>query len=117
MNLTIEERPDGIASLAWNEPTLMDAACADELRAVFAEVERKASRIVLDMRQVSFIDSSIIGALVGLLRRVRAAGGDVKLAGVTPEVEMIFEVTRLHRVFRLLPSVDAAIADFAASPP
>ena len=117
MNIIIEERPDDIASLAWGEPTVMDAACADELRASFTELERKASRIVLDMSQVSFIDSSIIGALVGLMRRVRAAGGDVKLAGVTPEVEMIFEVTRLHRVFRILPSVDAAIEDFADSPP
>jgi len=117
MNLIIEERRDGIASVAWGEPTVMDAACADELRTSFTELERKASRIVLDMRQVGFIDSSIIGALVGLLRRARAAGGDVKIAGVTPEVEMIFEVTRLHRVFRILPSVDAAIEDFADSPP
>jgi anti-sigma B factor antagonist len=116
MNILIEERPDGIVSIAWGTPTVMDAACADELRATFSEVERKSSRIVLDMSQVEFIDSSIIGALVGLLRRVRAAGGDAKLAGVTPEVEMIFEVTRLHRVFRILPSVAAAVEDFAQQP-
>jgi anti-sigma B factor antagonist len=117
MNLRVDERPDGIVSVAWGTPTVMDAACADELRTIFSEVEQKSSRVVLDMSQVEFIDSSIIGALVGLLRRVRAAGGDVKLAAVTPEVEMIFEVTRLHRVFRILPSVAGAIEDFAQSPP
>ncbi len=116
MKIIVEERPEGIEILSWAAPTVMDAAQADELRTTFAELERKGSRILLDMSQVEFIDSSIIGALVGLLRRVRAAGGDVKLAGLTPEVEMIFEITRLHRVFRILPSVAAAIEEFAQSP-
>ena len=55
---------------------------------------------------------SIIGALVGFLRRTRAAGGDVKLAGLTPDIETIFEVTRLHRVFSIHPTVSAALDDF-----
>ena len=117
MNLIIEERPAGIALIGWGAPTVMDASQADDLRACFAEVERKSFRIVLDMSQVQFVDSSIIGALVGLLRRARAAGGDVKLAAVTPEVEMIFEITRLHRVFQILPTVAAAVEDFAQTPP
>ena len=40
------------------------------------------------------------------------AGGDVKLAGLTPDIETIFEITRLHRVFSIHPSVDAALDDF-----
>jgi anti-sigma B factor antagonist len=114
MNLVVDERPGGIVVLGWAEPTVLDASNADELRQSVSTVEREHSRLVFDMGQVEFVDSSIIGALVGLLRRARAAGGDVKLAGLHPDVEMIFELTRLQRVFRILPSVEEAVEDFAA---
>jgi anti-sigma B factor antagonist len=113
MNLVVDERPDGIVVLGWAEPTVLDASNADELRQRVSVVEREHSRLVFDMSQVEFVDSSIIGALVGLLRRARTAGGDVKLAALHPDVEMIFELTRLQRVFRILPSVEEAVQDFA----
>ncbi len=113
MNLVVDERPDGIVVLGWAEPTVLDASNADELRQRVNAVEREHSRLVIDMSQVEFVDSSIIGALVGLLRRARTAGGDVKLAALHPDVEMIFELTRLQRVFRILPSVEEAVEDFA----
>ncbi len=115
MNLVVDERPNSIAVISWTEPTVLDASNADELRHRFQDVERNTSRLVLDMGQVQFVDSSIIGALVGLLRRSHAAGGDVKIAALPPELETIFELTRLQRVFRILPSVDEAVRDFDAA--
>ncbi len=114
MNLVVDERANGIAVLSWAEPTVLDASNADELRQRLSAVERAHSRLVFDMSRVEFLDSSIIGALVGLLRRARAAGGDVKLAALHPDIEMIFELTRLQRVFRILPSIEEAVQDFAA---
>src|SRR6266545_3280323 len=115
MNLVVDERPNSIAVISWTGPTVLDASNADELRHRFQDVERSTARLVLDMSQVQFVDSSIIGALVGLLRRSHAAGGDVKLAALPPELETIFELTRLQRVFRILPSVDEAVRDFDAA--
>ena len=69
------------------------------------------------LSHVEFVDSSTIGALVGLLRRARGAGGDVKLAMLLPDIEMIFELTHLQRVFRILPSVAEAVQDFETAPP
>lgn len=112
MNLDINARADGIAVITWSEPTSLDASNVPELRERIGAVERDHSRIVLDMNQVDFIDSSIMGELVRLLRRARAAGGDLKLTRLTPEIETILEVTRLQRVFRIHPSVAAAIEDF-----
>jgi anti-anti-sigma factor len=117
MNLAIDLRPDGTAVLAWTEPTVLDASNADELRARLREVEQRCTRLVLDLSQVEFVDSAVIGVLVGLLRRTRAAGGDAKLAAVHPDIETIFEVTRLHRVFRIHPTVAAALQDFPAIDP
>jgi anti-sigma B factor antagonist len=117
MNLVVDTRPGGIAVLSWTEPTVLDASNADELRQRVGAVERNHSRLVLDLSQVQFVDSSTIGALVGLLRRARAAGGDVKLAALHPDIEMIFEITRMQRVFRILPTVDEAVQDFDTATP
>lgn len=117
MNLNVEEHPSGTIIISWTGPTVLDAANAEELRQQVGEVQARCPRIVFDLGQVEFIDSSIIGALVGFLRRTRAAGGDVKLAGLTPDIETIFEVTRLHRVFSIHPTVGAALADFGTPVP
>src|SRR5437763_15215679 len=115
MNLLIDERPDGIAVVAWGERSALDASKAEELRQRVGEVQARCPRLIFDMSQVEFVDSSIIGALVGFLRRTRAAGGDTKLVAMTPDVETIFEVTRLQRVFSVHPSVSAAIEDFGTA--
>jgi anti-sigma B factor antagonist len=112
VNLVVEDAEGGAVVIRWSEPAVLDAANADELREQVADVQARSPRIVFDMGQVEFIDSAIIGALVGFLRRARASGGDVKLAGLTPDIETIFEVTRLNRVFSIHPSVDAALDDF-----
>lgn len=112
MNLVVDQQPDGIVVIGWSEPVDLDASNVEEFRRRVHEIERDQNRIVIDMTQVEFIDSSSIGALVGFLRRARAAGGDVKLAGLSPDIETIFELTRLQRVFRIHPELSAALKDF-----
>ncbi len=116
MNLVTDERPGGIAVVSWAEASTLDASNVVELRERVGEIERDHSRIVFDMSQVEFIDSSVIGALVGFMRKARTAGGDVKLAGLTPDIETIFELTRLQKVFQIHDSVDGAVREFEGAP-
>jgi|JI10StandDraft_1071094.scaffolds.fasta_scaffold151870_3 anti-sigma B factor antagonist len=94
-------------------PSELDArnstAARDHLKKL---VEGGASRLVIDLSTVSFIDSSALGALLTVLKAARAAGGDVKLCGMTPPVKTIFELTRLFRVFDVFPSAESAAASF-----
>jgi anti-sigma B factor antagonist len=112
MSLVIDQQPGGIAVIRWTERAVLDASNAAELRAQVGEFQRNCARLIFDMSEVEFIDSSIIGALVGFLRRARADGGDAKLFGLQPDVETIFEITRLQRVFSIHPSLAAAVQDF-----
>ena len=112
MYLVKDEKSGGVAVIGLAEPAVLDAANVDELRERVGEIEANHSRIVFDMSQVEFIDSSVIGALAGLMRAARDAGGDVKLAGISPDIATIFELTRLDRVFSIHPSVDEAVQDF-----
>ena len=65
-------------------------------------------RLIVDLEDVSFIDSSGLAALVSGFRAAREAGGTIKLAGLNEQTMMVFKLTRLDRVFEI--HLDAAIA-------
>jgi anti-anti-sigma factor len=54
-------------------------------------------RLRLDLARVRFLTGTVLAKLVGLHRRVRAAGGELVLLNVTGVVYEVFEVTRLHQ--------------------
>ena len=67
---------------------------------------------VIDMGEVVFVDSSFLGALVACLRSANKEGGEIKIANLLPHMRSIFELTRLHRLFEICDSVEAAEAGF-----
>ena len=71
-----------------------------------------ATRLVMDLDGLEFLDSSGLGALVSCLRRVKEKKGEIKLAGLRPEVRSIFEITRVSRLFQMCESVSEAITAF-----
>ncbi len=86
-----------------------DLAAAPALRRQLAQVASVPAWVVLDLSGLDFIDSTGLGVLVGMLRRVRAGGGDVRIAGARPGIERVFSVTGLDQLFSLYPTVEAAI--------
>ena len=72
-----------------------------ELRAVFAD---GAERIVLDLDQLTDLDSAEVRGLITLLRRSREVGGDVALRVTRPALRRSLEMMALDRVFPLEPA-------------
>jgi anti-sigma B factor antagonist len=72
---------------------------------------------VLDLHEVSFIDSAGLGLLVRLLSRVRASAGDLKLCRVGPNIEKSLTVTRLKAVLGSYATEADAIAAFYQTEP
>lgn len=90
----------------------LDASKAPELRRELEPLLVDGARIVLDMSQVQFVDSSGLGVLLGCLRELNALGGDIKLADLTGAVRLLIELVRMHRVFEIHSSTEAAIRAF-----
>lgn len=65
--------------------------------------------LVLDFQQVNFIDSSCLGALVSLAKKMREKNGDMKIARMSDDVRSIFQITRLDRVFDVYDKLEEAI--------
>lgn len=93
----------------------VDVYTAPVLRERLLEiVNGGASRVVVDLRPVDFMDSTGLGVLVGALKRLRLAEGDLSLVCDSEKLLKIFRITGLDRVFALHGSVEAATAGPAA---
>ncbi len=96
----------------------IDASSVEDLKTALHDVTRGGVvRVVLDVAALTFIDSIGLGALIAASRRLREQDGDITIAAPSRDVQSIFEVTRLHRHFVLLPDVAAACAHFVAAAP
>ena len=75
-----------------------------------AMIKKKPKRIVVDLSRATYIDSAGMAALILAMQEIEAYGGKFFLAGLQETLRSIFETSRLERVFRIFPDVDAALA-------
>ena len=79
-----------------------------------AMIKKKPELIVIDLSRATYIDSAGIAVLILAMQEVEAYGGKFFLAAVQETLRSIFETSRLERVFRIFPDVDAALVARAA---
>ncbi len=107
---TIERQGDTITVAPEGD---IDAANAPLLREVLRQVLETGDtgHVDVTMRDVTFLDSSGLGALIAGLKSARQAGGDLRIARPTTAVVTVFELTNLDKVLRPRDSVDGAFDD------
>ena len=87
----------------------LDAYDAPELRRTFETLlETEPALVVLDLTGVTFLDSTVLGAIVGLLRRVREGGGELRTVLPDTTARRIFEITNLVAALDVWPSKEDA---------
>ncbi|MBG6191202.1 anti-sigma B factor antagonist [Arthrobacter sp. CAN_A212] len=90
----------------------LNMVSAPELREfVSGLITEGSSRIVINLEQAVFMDSSGLGALIGCLKAARQAGGDLRIAGVQPQVKMVLQLTSMDKVLTPYASADDAFSN------
>ena len=108
MNLLTETR-EGQTILLLKEDRL-DAHNSGELRSkILGLLDAGEQHMIVDLAGVSFIDSSGLGALLSGYKNANLRSASFVLAGLQPRVQSMFELTRLHRVFEIFPTVEDAL--------
>ena len=109
IDLTIDARVEG----DWDVVVVrgeVDLYTSPTLRAAIERsLDRGARRVLVDLRDVGFMDSSGLGVLVGGLKKVRAHQGSLSLVCTQDRLLKIFRITGLAKVFVIHSSVDAAL--------
>jgi anti-sigma B factor antagonist len=71
-----------------------------------------ARRLLIDFSGTGYIDSSGLGALVSISKRVREAGGELRLSGLNEDLRSLFELTKLDTLFTISETSGQALTSF-----
>jgi anti-sigma B factor antagonist len=67
---------------------------------------------VIDFSKTGYIDSSGLGVLVSLSKKIREQGGELRLAGLNADLQTLFELTKLDTLFAITGTAEEALAAF-----
>ena len=102
---------NGVAVAAVSVDEL-DASNSGEFKRDMAPVLQSQNKLVLDLGQLRFVDSSGLGAMLSCLRQLSAKGGDLKLCAMSKQVRALFELVRMHRIFDIYGTREEAVRAF-----
>jgi anti-sigma B factor antagonist len=84
-----------------------------DLKALIQEsLEAGDRKFLIDCTHTAYIDSSGLGALVTISKKIRENGGELRLAGLNEDLRSLFELTKLDALFHIVPTVDEGLAGF-----
>jgi len=81
-------------------------------RQVIDGLDGGARKFGVDFSHTGYIDSSGLGVLVSLSKKIRELGGDLRLAGLNEDLQTLFELTKLDTLFAITRTTQEALAAF-----
>ena len=79
---------------------------------VLDALEAGDRKFLIDFTRTGYIDSSGLGVLVSLSKKIRDEGGDLRLAGLNEDLKTLFELTKLDTLFAITDSAEQALTAF-----
>jgi len=108
MALAVANDPSGVCVISVSDQLIV--ANRQELKqAVLEALEAGATRFVIDFTDAGYIDSSGLGVLVSVSKKVRETGGELRLSGLNEDLRMLFELTKLDTLFKISDTRQEAI--------
>ena len=111
MNLHIESHDD-IKIVRVKEERLVYAMLSSFFSEVSSVIEGGAKKLVIDLADVSYIDSASVGCLMDIYRSMAEGDGTIKLVGLQERVESMVSMTGLHNFMEIFRNESAALESF-----
>lgn len=93
---------------------ILDEANIEDIRktldSMIDEVERP--KLLLDFATVDHLSSAALGMLINTNNRVKGKNGQLRLANIKPQIFEVFEITKLNKLFKIMPTRTEALASF-----
>jgi anti-sigma B factor antagonist len=111
MSFAVRKDPKGVVVVTVDGQLIVGNR--HELKQKVTEaLEAGERKFLIDFTKTGYIDSSGLGVLVSLSRRIREADGDLRLAGLNEDLRTLFELTKLDTLFDIADTATAALASF-----
>ncbi|MFX3625577.1 MAG: anti-sigma F factor antagonist [Ectobacillus sp.] len=90
----------------------LDHHTAEELRTKVTDMleKREIRHIILNLKHLSFMDSSGLGVILGRYKHIKSLGGEMVVCAISPAVKRLFEMSGLFKIIRLEASEENALA-------
>lgn len=97
------------------EGEFLDASNVKEFKQELAAIvqEPSSSQLAIDFSKVEFVDSSGLGAILCCLRTMNTQGGELRVFQLSPPVQSLFELVRMHKVLDICGTKEEALASFS----
>lgn len=110
MNIKKEQINDVVVCVMDGEINISNSP---ELRKFFDEVlKADVKKVIFDFSFVPYIDSSGLATLIEMFQRLKKVNGTLRLCSMSEKIKNIFELTKLHKLFEILDTREAALKDF-----
>ncbi|MDZ7271224.1 MAG: STAS domain-containing protein [candidate division KSB1 bacterium] len=112
--MELEEKRVGEVLVVTMRGKLMGGKDAETFREMlYRAISDGIVNVLVDMSQVSWMNSAGLGMLISGLTTMRSAGGDLRLIGLTEGTRRPLEITRLDAVFQVFASQEEGLRSFA----
>jgi len=103
-----------VTVVSFNEASIYDVSDVDQVN---EELRRfvtrdKPKKMIVDFSGVKFISSQMLGLLVHLWRKMKEYGGIVLISGIVPQLNRVFRITNLDKIFDFYPDAESALKTF-----
>ena len=79
---------------------------------VLDAIDKGTKKVLVDFSRTGYIDSSGLGVLVSLAKKIRDGGGDLRLANLNDDLQTLFELTKLDTLFQISQTREHALESF-----
>lgn len=111
MTLSVRKETGGVVVVAVDGQLIVGNR--QELKQqILDALEAGDRKFLIDFTRTGYIDSSGLGVLVSLSKKIRDQGGDLRLAGLNEDLKTLFELTKLDTLFAISDTPEEALAAF-----
>ena len=111
--LNVTQHKD-IAIVEFTENKILDEMNISEIGAALANIveERQRPKLLLDFANVDHLSSAALGMLINVNNKVKQQNGQLRLSNIRPQIMEVFVITKLNRLFRILPTRNEALGTY-----
>lgn len=112
--LSVTQQKDVRVVEFTNNRILDEANIADIGQGLNALVDERANpKLLLDFGSVDHLSSAALGMLINANKRIKEKNGQLRLTNIKPQILEVFVITKLNKLFKILPTRDDALASFS----
>jgi anti-sigma B factor antagonist len=113
--LSVSQEKD-VRLVEFTNSKILDEANITEIGATLnALIDESASpKMLLDFQSVDHLSSAALGMLINVNNRIKQRNGQLRLASIKPQIFEVFVITKLNKLFRILPDRSEALKSFGA---